>query len=58
MAAIIRDSWCAAGVNTNIQSYERLVTDEFRNSDKFINTKYIKEMAPMLISFGTSLYRG
>lgn len=57
MAAIIRDSWCAAGVNTNIQSYERLVTDEFRNSDKFINTKYIKEMAPMLISFGTNMVK-
>lgn len=46
-----------AGFDTIISSFKKIVSDQFKNSDKFLNNKIINEMRPGLISFGTGMIK-
>ena len=53
--ATLKYSWYAAGADTTISNYERLVTKEFRHTNAFYTNKFMTDVAPMLISFGTNI---
>lgn len=57
ISPIIKNGYFAAGIDTNFNHYERLVTDEFRKSDKYLTNKFINKRPPALLSYGIEMVK-
>ena len=42
MPPILTPCWYAAGADTTVNHYERLTSDEFKKSDKYLHNKFIR----------------